>query len=247
MPLTGFIPLTVTVGLERIRDLSPQLAAMRDALARQHPDATLYLPFQARRDGWRLMSNYFTKLPAAMQHALFGADGLGESGLPDPPEDDGPAIPDDGNRRSNRGGFLRPFKPRADTDYLTRIVGGPARRGRTHETLVNDFAEWLAARGLVVGCNAAIDLGVEDPPIIIEAKVIRAGRWAHALREAIGQLYEYRYFQVVSPQSSLIFLASAPVPERWLGYLDHDRDMGAAWRSDDGFRLTNRAREALGI
>jgi hypothetical protein len=247
VPLTGFIPLTVTVGLERIRNLSPQLAAMRDALARDHPDATLYLPFQARRDGWRLMSNYFTKLPATMQHALFGADGLGESGLPDPPEDDGPAVLDDDNRRSNRRGFLRPFKPRADTDYLTRVAGGPARRGRTHETLVNDFAEWLATRGLVVGCNAAIDLGVQDPPAIIEAKVIRAGRWAHALREAIGQLYEYRYFQVVSPQSSLIFLASAQVPERWLDYLDHDREIGAAWRSDDGFRLTNRAREVLGI
>lgn len=245
--LTGFIPLTVTIGLEQIRALSPQLAAMRNVLARQNPGATLYLPFQTRRDGWRMMSNYFTKLPAAMQHALFGTDGLGESGLPDPPEDDGPAVLDDDNRRSTGGGFLYPFKPRADTDYLAQVVGGPAQRGRTHETLVNDFAAWLARRGLVVGYNAAIDLGLEHPPVIIEAKVIRAGRWAHALREAIGQLYEYRHFQVVSPQSSLIFLASAQLPTRWLDYLDHDRGIGAAWRSEDGFALTKRARMALGI
>jgi hypothetical protein len=130
---------------------------------------------------------------------------------------------------------------------VTNVAGGPARRGRTHETLVNDFAEWLAARDLVVGSNAAIDLGLEHPPVIIEAKVIRAGRWAHAIREAIGQLYEYRYFQVVSPESSLLFLASTPIPARWLDYLDHDRRIGAAWRRDGGFELTTRAGRVLGI
>jgi hypothetical protein len=134
---------------------------------------------------------------------------------------------------------------------LTRINRcvclGPARRGRTHEALVNDFADWLTTRELAVGCNAAIDLGLEHPPVIIEAKVIRAGKWAHAIREAIGQLYEYRYFQVVSPQSSLLFLASAPIPARWLDYLDHDRKIGAAWRSDHGFELTDRGKRALGI
>jgi len=247
VPLARFLPLTVTVGLEQVRSLSPELAAVRDGLARQYPNATLYLPFQARRDGWRLMSNYFTKLPSAMQQILFGADGLGESSLPDPPEEDGPVVSEDDNRMSKRGGFLRPFKPRADTDYLTRVVGGPARRGRTHETLVNDFADWLAARELTVGCNAAIDLGLEHPPVIIEAKVIRTGNWAHALREAVGQLYEYRYFQIVSPQSDLIFLASAPIPQRWLNYLDRDRGIGAAWRSAHGFDLTNRAKHMLGV
>jgi hypothetical protein len=162
-------------------------------------------------------------------------------------EDDGPPVLDADNRRSQRGGYLRPFKPRADSDYVTRVLGGPARRGRTHETLVNDFAEWLATRELVVGSNAAIDLGLEHPPVIIEVKVVRGGRWAHALREAIGQLYEYRYFQVVSPESSLIFLASTPIPKRWLDYLDHDREIGAAWRCDHGFELTTRARRTLGI
>lgn len=81
------------------------------------------------------MSNYFTKLPATMQHALFGSDGLGESHLPAPHEDDGPAVLNDENRRNARGGFLRPFKPRADTNYLDQVAGGPTRRGRTHETL----------------------------------------------------------------------------------------------------------------
>jgi len=113
--------------------------------------------------------------------------------------------------------------------------------------LVNDFADWLVARGLTVASNAAIDLGVEQPPVIVEAKVIRTNRWAPAIREAIGQLYEYRYFQVVAPESSLIFLAASKIPEIWLDYLDKDREMGAAWRTSDGFELSDRARTALGL
>ena len=84
----------------------------------------------------------------------------------------------DEDYRGRPGGFLSPFKPRADTDYITHVSGGAFQRGRTtHETLVNDFAGWLASKGLLAASNAAIDLGLEHPPVIIEAKVIRPGRW----------------------------------------------------------------------
>jgi hypothetical protein len=49
------------------------------------------------------------------------------------------------------------------------------------------------------------------------------------------------------PARRLIFLASAQVPARWIDYVDRDREIGAAWRSEDGFKLTDRARRALGI
>ena len=145
---------------------------------------------------------------------------------------------DSGPGSCRPGGFLSPFKPRADADYLTNVAGGPFRRSRAHETLVNDFARWLSDRGLNAASNAAIDLGVIQPPVIIEAKIVRSGRWATAIREAVGQLYEYRYFQVVSPESALIFLASAEIPGTWLSYLHHDRQIGAAWPTAFGFQLT---------
>jgi hypothetical protein len=145
------------------------------------------------------------------------------------------------------GGFLSPFKPRADADYTSNVAGGPFRRSRKHETLVNDFARWLSDRGLEAASNAAIDLGLVQPPVIIEAKIIRADKWATAIREAIGQLYEYRYFQVVTPESELLFLASAEIPQNWLDYLDDDRHIGAAWRTADGFQMTARASSALGV
>ena len=245
MPLTGFAPLSVDIGLSWVRNLGPELTAIRGSLAGEHPKATLYLPFQFRSDGLRLMSNYFAKLPAQMQGVLFGNDGMGESGLPDPPEEDGLAASADDHARP--GGFLRPFKPKADKEYITNVSGGPTKHGLTHEALVNDFAGWLASRGLLAACHMAIDLGLEVPAVIIEAKVIHSGRWARAIREAVGQLYEYRYFQVVSPDSALIFLASTLIPQRWLDYLELDREIGAAWRSKDGFQLSTRASKALGI
>ena len=158
----------------------------------------------------------------------------------------GPSVEPGEGGTGHRRGFLRPFKPGADADYITHVLGGLYRHGRTHETLVNDFADWLAARGLTVASNAAIDLVLEQPPVIIEAKVIRAARWAQAIREAVGQLYEYRYFQVVAPESSLLFLASAEIPRMWLDYLDKDRKIGAAWRTT-GFQLSDRALTSLGL
>jgi hypothetical protein len=246
--LKDFLPLVVDVGLEQVRALAPQLEAARDAITEQHPSATPYLPFQFRSDGLRLMSNYFTKLPLAMEQILFGSDGLAESGL-QPPSTEDPDDPElEGSQRASGrpGGFLSPFKPRADTDYVSNIAGGPFLRSRKHETLVNDFARWLSDRGREAASNAAIDLGVVQPPAIIEAKVVRGEKWAAAIREAIGQLYEYRYFQVVPPESALVFLASAEIPQKWLNYLDRDRQIGAAWRTPDGFRMTSRAMAALG-
>ena len=56
--LRDFLSLTADIGLEQIRASVHELEAVRDALARQHPDATLYLPFQFRHDGLRLMSKF---------------------------------------------------------------------------------------------------------------------------------------------------------------------------------------------
>src|SRR5205814_393065 len=129
------------------------------------------------------------------------------------------------------------------TDYLARVQGGIRRRGRRHETLVNDFATWLGARGFTVGRNAAVDLGLANPPVVIEAKVVVT--WPEAIRAAVGQLYEYRYFSVADPHSALLFLASSAVPATWLRYLEEDRAIGAAWRDGDWFALSPLAMQTL--
>ncbi|MFB8280485.1 MrcB family domain-containing protein [Nocardia colli] len=144
-----------------------------------------------------------------------------------------------------RRGFLTPFRPKADTDYVANIEPSKAKRSRAHETLVNDFAEWLEARGLVAANNFAVDIGTVDPPTVIEAKRVN-GQFANAIRSAVGQLYEYRYFKVAHPDSGLIFLSDEPVPEVWCSYLERDRAIGVIWPAQGGFHLSTLAQRFLG-
>ena len=70
-------------------------------------------------------------------------------------------------------------------------------------------------------------------------------RWPQAIREALSQLYEYRFFEVASPDSALVFLASAPVPEKWKRHLEQDRGVAVAWQDGDEFVLSTHARADL--
>jgi hypothetical protein len=241
--LEGFAPIRAHVGLEELGAHRADIDAIRDQLQQRHRRQPLYLPFQFRQDGqlW-MLSNYFGKLPSAMVRLLFGESELAlEDTLP--PESSEGADEPARNERGVKRSFLRPFKRKADEDYLASIQGGVRRHGRSHETLVNDFSKWLADQGWQVGCNAAIDIGIADPPIIIEAKAV--DRWSTSIRQAVGQLYEYRYFKVADPDADLIFLASKPIPDHWLRYLEHDRQIGAAWRSGETFGLSSRAARLL--
>jgi hypothetical protein len=140
-------------------------------------------------------------------------------------------------------GYLQPFKPKADADYLAKTRQRVQKRSRKHEALVNAFTEWLTAHGYQSLRNRAIDIGLERPPVIIEAEVITS--WSRAIREAVGQLYEYRFFQVVAPDSRLAFLASAPIPPEWVSYLEEDRGIATVWRDGEDFYFSKKAREAF--
>lgn len=244
VPLTRFETIDVPVTLAHVRAREELIRGVRDSLAAAYPDERLYLPFQFRSDGLRFMSNYFAKLPAALVEPLFGGSGLAREAEDSPPEGEGPdeasvvAFP--------RATYLRPFKAKADTDYFVRIQEGPRRRGRYHETLVNDFSVWLSAQGLTVGRNAAIDIGIADPPVIIEAKMVPSS-WSGPIREAVGQLYEYRHFQVCSPDADLVFLSSKPLPKEWVRYLENDRGIGVAWREGTSWHISEVTRRALGL
>jgi hypothetical protein len=70
------------------------------------------------------MSNYFTKLWATMQHALFATDGQGENGLPDPPRTMAPLMAND-NGRNTRGG---------DSGKQRQVSAGPYEEVTAHAT-----------------------------------------------------------------------------------------------------------------
>jgi hypothetical protein len=249
VPLENFTPIHAEVGLSKVRAIANDLYAVRDELEAQH-GRPLYLPFQftQNRNALAFMSNYFAKLPLEMVQLLFGQDGLAGADLPALPPSPGnalgPAAPTGKWPMRSRRSFLQPFRAKADTKYVVDIEGGRRTHTRNHETLVNGCADWLASKGLEPGRNAAIDLGLSEPAVIMEAKVIGAS-WATSVREAVGQLYEYRYFKIADPKAALIFLADKPVPADWVEYLEKDRRIGAMWphgRQDFAMsRLTKRA------
>ncbi|MEO3923892.1 hypothetical protein ABGB07_08520 [Micromonosporaceae bacterium B7E4] len=249
VPLRDFEPIAA-VSLDALREHSDDLYQLRDDLRQIYGDP-LYLPFQftSDRSQFRCMSNYFAKLPAQAVGLLFGKDGLGTSRVVVPPTED-PALvmPPAGGSASkpthHRRAFLQPFRPKADAGYISNITGGRKTRDQHHETLVNSCANWLAAKGLTPGCNAAIDLGVTERRTIIEAKVVRRS-WAAAIREAVGQLYEYRFFKVADPSSHLIFLVDRPAPDDWVSYLERDRRIGVMWPVGSEFFMSPLAAKAL--
>jgi len=86
---------------------------------------------------------------------------------------------------------------------------------------------------------------MEHPPVVIEAEYVVS--WPRSVREAVGQLYEYRYFQVVRPDAKLVFLASKPVPRKWRRYLEQDRQIAVVWKEDNTFVVTDAASSTLGL
>jgi hypothetical protein len=246
--LRDFEPIVAPIGLADIRASADKLYAIRDRLESRHGHP-LYLPFQYTQDRSqiRMMSNYFVRLPREMVELFFGSDGLGNDRITALPPVPGEEPLDGGNPEPPSGpqGFLDPFKPKADTDYAVGIVGGRSTRTRAQESLVNTCAMWLARNGREPGRNAAIDLGTEDPPCVIEAKAVGAS-WPTAVRQAVGQLYEYRYFKVSRPDAGLVFLASKPVPAQWVRYLEKDRGIGVMWPTRaSSYELSSLARRAL--
>ncbi len=231
--MAGFTPFERIYGQRTIVERRDELFAVRDDLQARHPGVSLYLPFQFTqlREKIRPLPNYFAKLPLAAAAALFGEDWIERA-----------PSPDSGSPLATTT-YLRPFLAKTDTNYAAYVAAQYQERTRPHETLVNDAASWLRAIGYEPARNAVVDLAVESPLVLIEAKTIRDGGWRTAIRQAVAQLYEYRYFSVREVNAPLILLVDQQPPKQWLEYLEADRGIGALWRSEGGFagsRLTRR-------
>ena len=250
--LRNFTPIAADINLDEVRARADALYSLRDELQAKY-GKPLYLPFQFKKDRSKLafMSNYFAKLPAAMVPLLFDDDGLAEKQLPELPPLPGDTH-DEGTSPwvdpgHHRRGFLSPFKKKADSDYVRNVRGGRRTVPRLHERLVNECADWLIDNGFSPARNAAVDLGLDEPPVVFEAKVVGKS-WPSSIREAVGQLYEYRFFKVAEPQSKLVFLADRGVPQLWVNYLEKDRGIGSMWPLGDGtYHLSRLTRRALGL
>jgi len=238
VPLRDFRSTERIVLLADVRAKEAEILEVRERIRDSYPGfGAYYLPFQFRNDGLRMMSNYFAKLPKELVKVLFSAETPGTEFEP---------HLDLAGSQHSRMAYLQPFKGKSDSDYIARIAPRQERRSRSHETLVNALANWLEEKGFQPARNQAVDIGLERPSVIFEAKTIRTG-WALAIRQAVGQLYEYRYFGISSPETALVFVAPCPIPAHWQAYLERDRDIACAWLEGSDFTLSDRAAALLGL
>jgi hypothetical protein len=124
--------------------------------------------------------------------------------------------------------------------YVVNPSGEPRAAERAEQKLVVRYRDYMAAKGITVGRKEYwpegegrpiySDAWVEDRHALIEAK---ASDSREVIRQAIGQLYDYRRFHQ-SPIRLAVLLPYQPKAER----LDLLRSAGieAIWRYGAGFR-----------
>jgi len=127
------------------------------------------------------------------------------------------------------------FKPKSYEEYSAFIRGGVQRRSRNHEKLVKDAADFFRRHGASISNPHPIDLLMLSPlPIIFEAKLVNNLSAGFAVREAVGQLYEYRYF--IGPRNANVCILLDEKPdELFVIYLENFLGIQIVWCTGVGF------------
>ena len=232
LPLYGFVttdePLKLTDAQLPLED-----AWVREWIEKKHTSVTglIAAPFQRYSGKLRAAQGYLTKMPVDFvnrwrqlsmlaERLAFVQDrlnGLVEAFTPE---------------NIGRTGVLK-FK--REGDYFAVIGGGIQRRSRDHERLVRQAGEYLSAHGATLTTQHPIDLLMTRPTkVIFEAKTLRGRSAIFAIREAVGQLFEYRHF--IGPKAGLLFILLDENPGRVLvEYVENVLELGICWIFGDRF------------
>jgi hypothetical protein len=99
---------------------------------------------------------------------------------------------------------LAGFHPKDSSDYIANIVARQQVKKRYHEALIASFGQHIVSRGYVpiTRLMHPKDLvlrrdgedGKNHKEWLVEAKIIRSENPTEAVRQAVGQLYEYSHF-----------------------------------------------------
>ncbi|MFD5767035.1 MrcB family domain-containing protein [Streptomyces sp. NPDC127049] len=146
---------------------------------------------------------------------------------------------------------LADFHPKDSGDYTAQIKARQQVKQRSHERLIDDFGRYAAKRGFVpmtarkhpkdLVLERQEDSEGEGREWLVEAKVVRNGNPTVAVREALGQLYEYRHFLYQGkPEPFLVALFSEEIGA-YAEYLER-QDIASIWRSGEGWDGSPRAR-----
>jgi hypothetical protein len=147
------------------------------------------------------------------------------SGIPVPPEFR-ECIPEDP---------LKNFAPKDSSDYIAHLAGRVLVKSRAHEELIKDYGLWAGSQGFRPLTLHPRDLVLERPESewLVEAKMLYDGNASEAVRAAIGQLFDYRYFFYAKPGLPLpllLALFSESVGGAFVEFLE-SLSIVSVWRS----------------
>ena len=224
-PLYGYQSASKPLYLTSLEEPAEALWLRSWIGAHKHVGA-LRLPFQIRKDGIRGGQGYLFKIPADFVDRWPPLWELAER-LDERAEEISSHISID--QIPPTSSVPPDFRPKSDADYTAIIASGVQRRSRKHERLVREAGQWLRDRGVVISNRHPKDLELISPvSVIVEAKIVGTRDPLFAVREALGQLEEYRYF--VGPQSSgLAILLDAEPPATLVRYSEEHLEVAVLW------------------
>lgn len=250
LPLFGFKRADQKMTLESLRNPTDE-AWIRDwitDLKATQGVQRVASPFQRYGQQLRAAQGYLTKMPRAFVDRWPELEAMQES-VADVQDElvplakySAPALIRGGGNRS-----VDDFRPKSETDYEAIIGAHVQRRTRHHERLVRLAGEWLKGRALEVTTPHPIDLKINSSPsVLIEAEVVHPRGELAAIREAVGQLHEYRYF--IGPRDALMCVLLDSQPETALtDYTEKHLGLLIAWWTDLGLSFGPLSMTRLGF
>ncbi|WP_405677964.1 DUF3578 domain-containing protein [Streptomyces sp. NBC_01511] len=141
---------------------------------------------------------------------------------------------------------LAGFHPKDSSDYVANIAARQQVKKRHHEALIDSFGHHAVARGYTPTTHLMHpkDLVLhrtseERTPTdewLVEAKVVRSNNPTEAVRQVVGQLFEYSHFlyrERERKEPHLIGLFTQDIGV-YSGYLE-SKGIASVWRSDGGW------------
>lgn len=236
LPLYGYRTAQAPLRLADVRNTTDVEWIRRWIADRQARYGRAAAPFQKYREGIRPNEAWLTKMPRpfverwpSLRIMRANAEEMAEKLVP---VGEG-AQPEATRRLMNQASQ---FTKRPIGEYLAVVRIAVQRRSRKHEELVNDLAAAFRTVDIEATNPSPLDLLISgDPPIIVEVKVASNGGTLHAIREAVGQLMEYRHFDLKRAATLCIVLDQAPDRPEVVEYVESTLGIMLMWRKPPGF------------
>lgn len=247
LPLYGYQPAESTLSLRALQNPTDEewIRAWIEQKGNEPGVTRVAAPFQRYRSQLRANQGYLTKMPAAFVDRWSElrtmtarvADthdslvGLGDVSPPAAMQRFDPVT--------------ATFQPKSSTPYEAITRATVQRRSRKHEQLVTNAGEWLKSRGATVTTPHPLDLFITHPvPIIIEAELTGSRGVRAAVREALGQLHDYRYFWGPKEAALCVLLDATPEPD-FEAYVENYLELFLVWWTGEGITGGSRSAKTL--